>query len=113
MKRLKAKFGSSQNSSSNNASSSRSSTSSTSKHQQIDARTREIMNDAAALDSNPTSTDAANLDDIFDHEDDDPDSSMDDDDDDDVVLDDEQALNDSKSVTTNQNLEQSKEKTST
>jgi hypothetical protein len=71
------------------------------------------MNDAAALDTNPTSNDTANLDDIFDHEDDDPDSSMDDDDDD-VVLDDEHELNDSgAAVTAIQNIEQSKEKSST
>jgi hypothetical protein len=69
------------------------------------------MNDAAALDPNSTSNDTANLDDIFDHEDDDPDSSMDDDDD--IVLDDEQELNDSGAVTAIQNIEQSKEKTST
>jgi len=68
------------------------------------------MNDAAALDPNPTSNDTANLDDIFDHDDDEPDSSMDDDDDD-VVLDNDQELNDSGAVTAIQNLEQSKEKT--
>lgn len=72
------------------------------------------MNDAAALDSNPTSNDNVNLDDIFDQEDDDPDSSMDDDDDDnDVLLDNEQELNDSGAVTAIQNIEQSKEKSST
>ncbi len=114
LKKLKTRFESLQNTNhSNNASSSRSSTSSTSKHQQIDARTREIMNDAAAIDPNPTANDAANLDDIFDNEDDDPDSSMDDDDDDDVILDDEQEVNVSGVVTTIQNTEQSKEKTST
>jgi hypothetical protein len=71
------------------------------------------MNDAAAIDPNPTSHDTANLDDIFDHEDDEPDSSMDDDDDNDIVLDDEQELNDSGAVTAIKNVEQSKEKTST
>ena len=70
------------------------------------------MNDAAALDSNPTSNDTGNLDDIFDHEADDPDSSMDDDDDD-IALDDDQALNDSGAVTAIQNTEQSNEKTLT
>jgi hypothetical protein len=69
------------------------------------------MNDAAALDSNPTSNETANLDDIFDHEDDDPDSSMDDDDD--IVLDDEQELNNSAAIPTIPNIEQSKEKNPT
>jgi len=109
LKKLKTRFESLQSSNNNNASS-RLSSSSMSKHQQIDARTREIMNDAAALDPNPTSNDTANLDDIFDHDDDEPDSSMDDDDDD-VVLDNDQELNDSGAVTAIQNLEQSKEKT--
>ena len=76
------------------------------------------MNDAAALDTNPTPSDTANLDDIFDHDDDDddPDSSMDDDDDDEnnAILADEQALNKSDAmVTTSKTNEQSKEKTST
>jgi hypothetical protein len=111
LKKLKTRFELLQSPNNNNASSSRSSSSSVSKHQQIDARTREIMNDAAALDPNPTSSDVANLDDIFDHEDDDdPDSSMDDDDDD--LLDDGQELNDSGAVTAIKNIEQSNEKTS-
>jgi len=80
LKRLKTKFEYLQNPSSNNVS-----TSPISKQQQIDTRTREIMNAAAALDSNPTSTDTTNLDDIFD-QDDEPDSSMDEDDDDDDVV---------------------------
>lgn len=75
------------------------------------------MNDAAALDTNPTSNDTANLDDIFDQDDDDPDSSMDDDDDDNdennAMLDDGQTLNESNAVSTSQPNEQSKENTST
>jgi len=81
LKKLKNRFAPMQNNP--NASSSCSSTSSsTTKHPPMDARTREIMNDAAALDSNPSNNDNVNLDDIFDHEDDEPDSSMDDEDDD-------------------------------
>lgn len=83
--KLKAKFECLQHSSSNNASSSRStSSSSTARPHQLDARTRSIMNDAATLDSTSASTDATNLDDIF--EDNDPESSMDDDDDDDDAV---------------------------
>ncbi|CAF0745650.1 unnamed protein product [Rotaria sordida] len=111
LKKLKARFELLQSTNNNNACSSRSS--SISKHQHIDARTREIMNDAAALDPNPTSNDPTNLDDIFDHEDDEPDSSMDDDDDDDDNNNHEQQLKDSESIPTIQNAEQSKEKSST
>lgn len=67
------------------------------------------MNDAASIDPNPVSTDATNLDDIFD-DDDNPDSSMDDDDDDDV-LDDKQEVPDSDGLTTKPNAEQSADKT--
>lgn len=79
LKKLKIRFESQQNSNNNNASSSRSSSTSTSKHSPLDARTREILNGAAALDPNPSSSDVANLDDIFDHDDNDPNSSMDED----------------------------------
>ncbi|CAF0882573.1 unnamed protein product [Adineta steineri] len=111
LKKLKTEFESLQNLHNNNASSSRSSTSSISKHQQIDARTREIMNDAAAIDPNPTLTDASNLDDIFDHEDDDPDSSMDDDDDDEDILNNEQEITVPVDESTIQTTKQSKEET--
>jgi hypothetical protein len=51
----------------------------------LDARTREIINGAIALDSTSATNEICNLDDIFDQDDEsnDPNSSMDDDDDDD------------------------------
>ncbi|CAF0922475.1 unnamed protein product [Adineta ricciae] len=109
LKKLKSKFESLQSTNNNSAASGRSSTSSISKHQSIDARTREIMNDAASIDPNPVSNDATNLDDIFD-DDDNPDSSMDDDDDEDV-LDDKQEVPDSDGPTTKPNAEHSVDKT--
>lgn len=82
LKRLKNRFECQQNSTNNNASNSRSSSTSTSKQQSFDARTRDNVNGASALDLNPSTSDVTNFDDIFDHDDDDePDSSMDDDDD--------------------------------
>ncbi|CAF4967746.1 unnamed protein product, partial [Rotaria socialis] len=105
-KKLKTKFESSQNLN-NNASSSRSSSTSGSKHQQMDARTREIIHDAVALDSTTTANDATNLDDIFDDDNnDESNSSMDDDDD-------EQQLNDLEPIPSVPNAEQSNEKNST
>ena len=101
-----------QSTNNNSASSGRSSTSSIPKQQSIDARTREIMNDAASIDPNPVSNDAANLDDIFD-DDGNPESSMDDDDDeedDNDVLDDKQEVPVSDGPTTKPNAEHSVDK---
>ena len=105
LKRLHARFECQQNTSNTSASGSRSSAA---KHQSLDARTREIMNDAATLDSASGLADTANLDDIFDHDDDDDvESSMDEDENDDA--DEAQPPADS-SVTAKS--EQSKEQTS-
>lgn len=103
LKKLHARFECLQNTSNNSASCSRSSAS---KHQSLDARTREIMNDAATLDAASNIADQTNLDDIFDQDDDDePESSMDDDDNEDVD-DAPQPINSSVTDTSAQNKEQ-------
>ena len=105
LKKLHARFEYLQNTSNNSASCSRSSAS---KHQSLDARTREIMNDAATLDAASNLTDQTNLDDIFDPDDDDdePDSSMDDDDDNEDVDDAQQPANSTVTDKSAQNKEQ-------
>lgn len=114
LKTLKSRLESLQNTNNNNASSTRSSSS---KQSSIDARTREIMNDAASIDPNPASNDTTNLDDIFDPDDDEPNSSMGEDDDDDDEeygdpLDDQQEVNVPQSSASQSSSKQSLEKTS-